>query len=273
VEAAARFPWPERSDALVLTAAAESRGWGDSSLLAREAAQRNAEAVAERAVAVLRRRWPRARSLCPARAPGDAILAAARSEGASAIVIGFSGIGALGRLFMGSVSRHVVRGAACPVLVVKRSFSRARRFVLGADGSANARHAAEWMSALPAPPGGRIALVSVIEPMRLPSAGLMPASVRSTLRAEAEEVMAERRAGAEKALGRLVSRLRRAGWPVRGLVWEGVPLNSLIDAAQKERAEVLVIGARGTSGAARVLLGSVAEGAIGHAPMSVLVVR
>jgi nucleotide-binding universal stress UspA family protein len=188
-------------------------------------------------------------------------------------VIGFSGISAIGRLFMGSVSRHVVRSAACPVLVVKGSLQRARRFVLGVDGSPSARHAVEWMSALPAPPGGRVALVSVIEPMRLPSAGLMPASIRSTLRAEAAEVAAERRARAEKELAGLASRLRRAGWPVRGRAQEGVPLDGLLNAAQKERAEVLVIGARGTGGVARMLLGSVAEGAIAHAPMSVLVVR
>jgi nucleotide-binding universal stress UspA family protein len=36
---------------------------------------------------------------------------------------------------------------------------------------------------------------------------------------------------------------------------------------------VLVIGARGTGGVERLLLGSVAEGAVARAPMSVLVVR
>ena len=37
--------------------------------------------------------------------------------------------------------------------------------------------------------------------------------------------------------------------------------------------DVLVIGARGTGGIERLLLGSVAEGAMARAPMSVLVVR
>jgi nucleotide-binding universal stress UspA family protein len=51
--------------------------------------------------------------------PGDMIISAAEAEHADMIVVGSHGRGAVGRLFLGSVSEHVVRNAPCPVLVVR----------------------------------------------------------------------------------------------------------------------------------------------------------
>ncbi len=50
--------------------------------------------------------------------PGEVILEAARAEDAGIIVVGSHGRGLLGRLVLGSVSRHVVERADRPVLVV-----------------------------------------------------------------------------------------------------------------------------------------------------------
>jgi nucleotide-binding universal stress UspA family protein len=50
--------------------------------------------------------------------PGDSILEAARAEDADMIVLGSHGRGPIGRLLLGSVSRHVVRHAKVPVVVV-----------------------------------------------------------------------------------------------------------------------------------------------------------
>jgi nucleotide-binding universal stress UspA family protein len=51
--------------------------------------------------------------------PGETILEAARAESADLIVVGTHGRGPVGRLFLGSVSDHVVRHARCPVTVVR----------------------------------------------------------------------------------------------------------------------------------------------------------
>jgi nucleotide-binding universal stress UspA family protein len=51
--------------------------------------------------------------------PGESIVAAAEAEGADMIVVGTHGRGPIGRLFLGSVSEHVVRNAPCPVLVAR----------------------------------------------------------------------------------------------------------------------------------------------------------
>ena len=51
--------------------------------------------------------------------PGDQIVSAAEAERVDMVVVGSHGRGAVGRLFLGSVSEHVVRNASCPVLVVR----------------------------------------------------------------------------------------------------------------------------------------------------------
>ena len=195
VEAAARFPWPARAEAVLVVA---TRGAIEWSPAARALAQGVAQRVGASTLRTLRRRWPAARASYPLQAPSGALLAAARSGGRGAIVVGSGGRGVLGRMLLGSVSRQVVQAAACPVLVVKGRLRRARRFTIGVDGSANSRRAAEMVARLSVPPGGRVTLVSVIEPRRVPSGGLMPARIGGALRAEAARLTAARRSEAGK---------------------------------------------------------------------------
>lgn len=49
--------------------------------------------------------------------------------------------------------------------------------------------------------------------------------------------------------------------------------DSIVSLAEKEKADLIVIGTRGQSGLKRFLLGSVASGVVAHAHCSVLVVR
>lgn len=50
---------------------------------------------------------------------GESIVEVALAEGADLIVVGTHERGAVGRIFLGSVSGHVVRHARCPVMVVR----------------------------------------------------------------------------------------------------------------------------------------------------------
>ena len=52
--------------------------------------------------------------------PGESIVAAAAAEEADLVVVGSHGRGRIGRIMMGSVSDHVARHAASPVLVVRQ---------------------------------------------------------------------------------------------------------------------------------------------------------
>jgi len=51
--------------------------------------------------------------------PGESVVDAAAAEGADLVVLGTHGRRGLERAILGSVSDHVVRNAACPVMVVR----------------------------------------------------------------------------------------------------------------------------------------------------------
>jgi len=77
------------------------------------------ELAAQAVVARGRARGVNVRFLIWAGPPGEAIVDVARSEQVDLVVVGSHGRGAVGRIFVGSVSEHVVRHAPCPVLVVR----------------------------------------------------------------------------------------------------------------------------------------------------------
>jgi nucleotide-binding universal stress UspA family protein len=83
----------------------------------------------------------------------------------------------------------------------------------------------------------------------------------------------ERSDAAERALNRAAKELERAGWRTRTELRNGEPLREVMDAVSAAEAQLVVVGARGTSGVRHLLLGSVAEGVLNRSPVPVLLVR
>jgi nucleotide-binding universal stress UspA family protein len=245
------------------------RGWPQSVTRAISQSELRAAFAARR---TLRSRWPDAEVAVVDRPPVDGILAEADRLGARVIVVGARGHGALSRLVLGSVSLGVVRRAPGPVLVVKRAL-RGARLVIGVDGSPHSRRAVELVGSLAGPDGGAVTLVAVLEPRRPASVGLLPSSLRATIGRELARLEAERTQDLQQELDRAARRLQRAGWAVETQVRTGVPLAEVLAATQASDTDALVLGARGVGGLERLLLGSVAEGALSRSPVSVLVVR
>jgi nucleotide-binding universal stress UspA family protein len=273
---AVAFPWPSGADARAVIARRGFSGaqvpadWPAAVWAALDASLTRIRAGARRG---LRRRWPEAEAIVVDQPVVAAILAEADRVDASVIVVGSRGYTALGRLLLGSVSRGVVRQARVPVLVAKGRPRPVRRLVIGLDGSPNARKAVRFVAGLPAPAGGRVTLARVVEPIRVPSVGLAPASVRGTVRAQADALTARSIRRARRETEAAAARLTRAGWRARPVVRLGVPLPKLLGTTTAERADLLVVGARGVGGVARLLLGSVAEGALTRSRVPVLIVR
>jgi nucleotide-binding universal stress UspA family protein len=266
------FPWPAASHVKAVIARRTSMMGGELTFTsaALDAAYKRAAASAQ---GVLARRWPDAKVVTVDTRPIDAILTESRRFGADAIAVGFRGYGRFRRLLMGSVSRGVVRRARCAVLVVRRHGRKIRHIVIGLDGSANARRAVEFVARLEPPSHGRVTLVTVVETMSPPSIGRLPASIRATLAAEVRRRNSVRIKWAKRNLQSAAALLGRAGWPATTVLRTGAPLSELLAAADRCHAHVLAVGARGTGGVERLLLGSVAEGALDRCPLPVLLVR
>jgi len=86
-----------------------------------------------------------------------------------------------------------------------------------------------------------------------------------------EEMEASTRAYADKQLGRVLARARKAGVRARTLLLSGVPYEQIVRASR--RADLVVMGTHGRAGLARFFLGSVAERVVTNARCPVLTVR
>ncbi len=116
-------------------------------------------------------------------------------------------------------------------------------------------------------------MVWVIEPARVPSLALLPAPVRGRIAGEFARHRHAVRVAAQRSLDAAARILEPAGWRVRTVLREGIPLPVLLDTVRAEGADVLVLGGRGTSRLEGLLLGSTAEGALKRSPVPVLIVK
>jgi nucleotide-binding universal stress UspA family protein len=262
-----RFPWPAHTQVRVVVAR-ETRADYRRSILLR-ALDRNAEAAADAAQRALCRRWPDVEVDIVDKTPIRGILGEAERFGADLVVLGWRGHGPAKRLLLGSVSRGVARGAKCPVLVVRRR-QRVTRIVVGFDGSTAAKRAIAFVGRLTAPRDGRVTLIRVLELIQVPTRFLLG---RAALAREVRQTNTRRARTEMKGLNRAAAELKRGGWTTRSVLTHGEPLRDLLKEVGASRAHLLALGARSTSGLRRLLLGSVAEGALNRSPVAVLVVR
>ena len=252
IATAAHFPWPARTRVRAVIARRTRKAYTRSILLT--AIDRGAEIASNSARRTLSRRWPDVEIEVVDKVVG--ILEEAERFHADVIVVGWRGHGTVRRVLMGSVSRGVVRGAHCAVLVVRRP-QRVERLVVGFDSSPAAKRVLAFVGRLAPPTNGHVTLVSGVELMTVPSQRLVPGA--AAIAHEIRRTNSSRTRTATKELNREEAELTRSGWRTRILVVHGEPLRDLLGAVDAARAQLLVVGARGTSGVRRLLLGSVAE--------------
>jgi nucleotide-binding universal stress UspA family protein len=145
------------------------------------------------------------------------------------------------------------------------------RIVLGFDESATAKRAVAFIEKLEPPHDGRVTLVNAVQLMTVPSRGSVPGA--AAIAGEVRRTNTMRSGAALGELNRAAKQLKRSGWRTRAMLTNGEPLRDLLRAVGTTGAQLLVVGARGTSGVHRLLLGSVAEGSLNRSPVPVLLVR
>jgi nucleotide-binding universal stress UspA family protein len=139
-----------------------------------------------------------------------------------------------------------------------------RSIVVGTDGSPSADAAVRRAAEIAKGSGTRVHLVTAY-----PDVPIYRETIPSSARAEPIDL----RQAAESVLARESRALEDEGIEIMTHAREGDPAEVIIDVAQEEGADLIVVGARGLSGLQRFLLGSVSSKLSHHAPTSVMVVR
>ena len=142
------------------------------------------------------------------------------------------------------------------------------RIVVGTDGSVTATEAVRQATDLAKTVGASVALVSAFEPV-----------AQSRLREERQQVpddlahIVTPREDVEATLAEAAKVVEGAGVKVQTFARQGDPADAILDVAEEENADLIVVGNKGMTGAKRFLLGSVPNKVSHHAPCSVLNIR
>jgi nucleotide-binding universal stress UspA family protein len=142
------------------------------------------------------------------------------------------------------------------------------RIVVGTDGSDTAKVAVQQARDLAGKVGAKLDLVSAYEPV--------PAS---RLREERQEVPADMAhtvsptEDVEALLSETAAEVKKDGIDVQTFARQGDPADAILDVAEEQNADLIIVGNKGMTGAKRFLLGSVPNKVSHHAPCSVLIIR
>ena len=141
--------------------------------------------------------------------------------------------------------------------------------VVGTDGSDTAGEAVRQAAQLAQQLGAKVHLVSAYEPVP-----------EGRLREERQQVpgdlqwLVNPREDVDDTLSTAAEGIKQAGvMDVMTHAREGDPADAILDVAEEQEADLIVVGNKGMTGAKRFLLGSVPNKVSHHAPCSVMIIR
>lgn len=202
-------------------------------------------------------------------AAGPAIVRYAEEHDIELIVMGTHGRRGIRRLLLGSVTEEVLRTAPCEILAVRQGSPPvgARPIMAAVDFSESSRKALVRARELAHLYQTRLLVLHVAAVVPYPSFFEADASSRHELPPEV----------AERARRNLAEFVESTGGPeidtTETRVLVGEPFRRIIDVAQEQDAGILVMGRRGLTGLASILVGSTTERVLRLARCAVLVTR
>jgi nucleotide-binding universal stress UspA family protein len=202
--------------------------------------------------------------------PGSSIVDEAGAMGADLVVVGSRGHGTIATMLLGSTASEIVDHAPCPVLVARRA--DLGPLVFADDGSRSARHAETVFTRWPIFAGLPCSVVTVAEVAVPVAAGFTPGLYDQVLESYTRSVD-EARAEVQVEATTEAHRLADAGLAASPVALEGDPATEIVRYAAERGTGTIVMGTRGHTGLARLILGSTARNVLVHAPCSVLIVR
>jgi nucleotide-binding universal stress UspA family protein len=203
--------------------------------------------------------------------PKAEIVRIAEEWKADLLVLGARGLSGIARFLLGSVSLAVAHHVRCPVLVAKGRPRKLGNVLVAMDGSEDSFRAVRFLQSLPLPRQTKVRLLSVVEPVRYPASA--PSALRGQLARMLKELESEGRGQLEKVLEQAARQLDDKITRVTRSTPSGDPASVITASAASFDADLIVVGARGHGGMARLLLGSVSEKVLRHARCPVLIVK
>jgi nucleotide-binding universal stress UspA family protein len=140
--------------------------------------------------------------------------------------------------------------------------------VVGTDGSGTAGEAVRQATALAKALQATIHLVSAYEPV--PEGRLRDERVQVP---DDMQWMINPREDVDATLKEAAGSIEQEGLQVESYAREGDPADAILDVAEEQNADLIVVGNKGMTGAKRFLLGSVPNKVSHHAPCSVMIIR
>jgi nucleotide-binding universal stress UspA family protein len=142
------------------------------------------------------------------------------------------------------------------------------RIVVGTDGSETAGEAVRQAVDLAKLTGAELSIVSAYSP-------ISERRVRGTQEEAPADVQYEigPREDVNLVLDAAAAAARNDGVTVHTHAVEGEPAEAILNVAEETKADLIVVGNKGMTGARRFLLGSVPNNVSHHAPCSVIIVR
>jgi nucleotide-binding universal stress UspA family protein len=276
---------PQHAEALIVTAVEPDRyatqSFGPVEAVSREWTKRIEEAThcAETISLRIQSYFPRwnVQLETPSGHAPDVILDRASTWPADLIVIGTHGRSGLVRAVLGSVSFKVVREAPCSVRVARASERRPAepiRILIGNDGSPEAEAAVCAVCSRSWPAGAMARIIAVpqtLAPVDAPNFALAAQSLLAS-----ETFLKTDRAERHRlsvVIDESAKKLQDAGLDVSSVVEDGNPSQVLLQECRHWHPDTVFVGACGLGRVERLLLGSVSESLVTHAPCSVEVVR
>ncbi len=201
--------------------------------------------------------------------PAQVIADLARDLRAELVVTGHRGRSGLEQLLLGSVAAEVVDRSPAPVLVARGT--RLADVVLAVDGSQTTDAAVRLVERMPVLRESHVRVLSVADASYPWWAGAdwmaQPAADAWT------EAIDTSRSAHARVARETTERLRAAGLDARAVMGEGRVSDVILERAESEPTDLIVLGSRGQTGLRRMLVGSVGRDVLHHARCSVLIAR
>ena len=138
------------------------------------------------------------------------------------------------------------------------------RILLAVDGSVPSQDAIDEVARRSWPAGSHVRVIAVVRPYAPLATEHIPG---------VQEILQQQTTVATQIAERAAERLTQAGVSVDTVVRQGDPRAAIVDEATTWGADLVALGSHGHTGLARLVLGSVAQAVVVHAPCSVEVVR